>query len=178
MRASAAIASLTVGWLALSRAQEGVGRVERREGAAALSPASRKLLEEQARAAMEVSDMELERVRLLVLLKPESLPFEPIVAWSRRAMEARLRLALDDRQRLDAIREHRRRAVLLERIVGDYSRTGQCRITEVPRARYYRLEADRLLIEAGGDPANEKEEAAADLAPKGPSQPPPPPVSR
>ena len=154
-----------------------MGRVERREGAAALSPASRKLLEEQARAAMEVSDMELERVRLLVL-KPESLQFEPIVAWSRRAMEARLRLALDDRQRLDAIREHRRRAVLLERIVGDYSRTGQCRMSEVPRARYYRLEADRLLIEAGGDPANEKEEAAADRAPKGPSQPPPPPVSR
>ncbi len=174
MLASAAIGSMTVGWLTLSRAQEGVGRIEKREGAAALSPASRKLLEEQARAAQEVSDLELERVRLLAL-RSESLQSELIVAWSRRAMEARLRLALDDRQRLDAIREHRRRAVLMERIVGDYSRTGQCRITEVPRARYYRLEADRLLIEAGGDPAKEKEEAAADPAPKGPSQPPPPP---
>lgn len=151
--ASAVVGStMTAGWLALSRAQEGAGRVETREGAGALSPASRKLLEEQARAAKEVSDMELERVRLLAL-RSESLQSELIVAWSRRAMEARLRLASDDRQRLDAIREHRRRTVLMERIVDGYSRTGQCRITEVPRARYYRLEADRLLIEAGGDPS-------------------------
>ena len=176
MLASAAILSMTAGWLALSRAQEGPGRVEPRLHPEVPSPASRNLLEEQALMAKEVSDLEL--VRFQEMHEIGNAEFETILTWSRRAMEARLRLASDNRQRLETIREHRRRAVRVERLAEGYAQSGQCRKSEVPRARYYRLEADRLLIEAGGDPSKEKEEAEAAPAPKGPSQPPPPPASR
>jgi hypothetical protein len=76
-----------------------------------------------------------------------------IPAWSRRLMEDRLRLADTPGARLDAIREHRNRMISLERQIRRYTETRQYQPAEAFKVKYYRLEADQLLAEAGVDPA-------------------------
>ena len=79
-----------------------------------------------------------------------------IPAWSRRLMEDRLRLADTPGARLDAIREHRNRMISLERQIRRYTEAeAPIQPAEAFKVKYYRLEADQLLAEAGVDPAKE-----------------------
>jgi RNA polymerase sigma factor (sigma-70 family) len=79
-----------------------------------------------------------------------------IPAWSRRLMEDRLRLADTPGARLDAIREHRNRLISLERQIRRYTEAeAPIQPAEAFKVKYYRLEADQLLAEAGVDPAKE-----------------------
>jgi hypothetical protein len=78
-----------------------------------------------------------------------------IPAWSRRLMEDRLWLADTPGARLDAIREHRNRMISLERQIRRYTEARQYSPGEAFKVKYYRLEADQLLAEAGIDPAKE-----------------------
>ncbi len=72
-------------------------------------------------------------------------------------MADRLRIAGSDVERLAATREHRDRMKDLEGLVGGYARTGQGRVSDSLKATYYRLEADQLLVEAGGQDASQVE---------------------
>jgi hypothetical protein len=104
---------------------------------------------------------------------------EDICLWSRRLLDDRLRLSPTPAERLDAIREHRNRMIFMERFAMESARTGQARRSDGLRGRYYRLEADQILAEAGEDP--EKEPAPdAEKAGAGPAPPapPPPPLPR
>ena len=80
---------------------------------------------------------------------------DQVPAWSRRLMEDRLRLAATPAERLDAVREHRNRMISFERLILRYTEKGAGSIVEAPKVKYYRLEADQLLAEAGVDPAKE-----------------------
>ena len=83
--------------------------------------------------------------------------FAEIPFWSHWLMVDRLRIAATEAERLAAIREHRHRMRVLERLVREYARTGQGRGSDSLKATYYRLEADQFLIEAGGDDATKVE---------------------
>ena len=68
-------------------------------------------------------------------------------------MEDRLRLADTAEARLDAIREHRNRLTSLERQIRRYTESGApIQPAEAFKVKYYRLEADQFLAEAGVDP--------------------------
>ena len=81
--------------------------------------------------------------------------FAEIPSWSHRLMVDRMRIAATEAERLEAIREYRDRMRDLERLVGGYARTGQGRVSDSLKATYYRLEADQLLVEAGGQDASQ-----------------------
>lgn len=74
-----------------------------------------------------------------------------IPVWSRRLMEDRLRLASTRDERLAAVRAHRDRMKTLERTAEGYAKTGRGRVSDALKVAYYRLEAEQLLVEAGGD---------------------------
>jgi RNA polymerase sigma factor (sigma-70 family) len=75
-----------------------------------------------------------------------------IATWSHRLMEGRLSLATTRDERLAAIREHRERIKAMENDVRVLFERGQVPQSGVVEVRYFRLEADQLLVEAGGDP--------------------------
>jgi RNA polymerase sigma factor (sigma-70 family) len=69
--------------------------------------------------------------------------------WSRRLMEARLRLAGAPAERIVAIREHRDRMVTLQRHTVRLFQSGQATQNDTLVSKYYRLEADEFLADAG-----------------------------
>jgi hypothetical protein len=79
-------------------------------------------------------------------------------------MEDRLRLARTPEDRLAAIREHRNRMIVHERLTRKYAEAAQVAPAEVLKAKYYRLEADQLLAEAGVDPDKEPPPAEPEKA--------------
>lgn len=99
---------------------------------------------------------------------------EEISFWSRCLTEDRLRLATTPAERLDAIREHRNRMVVHERLTGDSARAGSGRVLDALKGRYYRLEADQLLAEAGVDPVKEPPVTAPEDNPESPPASPSP----
>jgi hypothetical protein len=139
--------------------------------AGAPSPRSgRPFLESRIETAREVISRELKRFEI----DPTSTNAGDLIpAWSRRLMEDRLRLAATPAERLDAIREHRNRMISFERLIRRYTENVGP-IAEALKVKYYRLEADQLLAEAGVDPAKEPPvaETNRNLAP-----PPPAPSS-
>ncbi len=70
-------------------------------------------------------------------------------------MADRLRIAVTEAERLAAMREHRDRMRDLEGLVGGYVRAGQGRFSDSLKATYYRLEADQILVESGGQDASQ-----------------------
>ena len=76
--------------------------------------------------------------------------FAVIPFWSHRLMVDRLRIAATEADRLESMREHRDRMRDLEALMGGYAKTGQGRVSDSLKATYYRLEADQLLAESGG----------------------------
>jgi hypothetical protein len=137
------------------------------------------LLEARIETAHAILKLDLERLTYAVNTPGGATEiFDKIPTWSHRLMEDRLKLAATPAQRLDAIREHRNRMILHERMVSAYTRAGQGRLAEAMEAKYYRLEADQLLSEAGADPAKEPPvaEPEKDAAPQPPSPPAPTPA--
>jgi RNA polymerase sigma factor (sigma-70 family) len=123
--------------------------------AAAPSPRpGRALLEARIETAREIINRELDLFGLDLRAEPNV--GDRIPAWSRRLMEDRLRLADTAGARLDAIREHRNRMISLERQIRRYTEAEKpIQPAEAFKVKYYRLEADQLLAEAGVDPAKE-----------------------
>jgi RNA polymerase sigma factor (sigma-70 family) len=113
----------------------------------------RALLEARIETAREIINRELD---LFGDPRATTNIGDRIPAWSRRLMEDRLRLADTPEARLDAIREHRNRMISLERQIRRYTESeAPIQPAEAFKVKYYRLEADQLLVEAGVDPANE-----------------------
>jgi hypothetical protein len=113
----------------------------------------RALLEARIETAREIINRELD---LFGDPRAATNMGDRIPAWSRRLMEDRLRLADTPGARLDAIREHRNRMISLERQIRRSTEAGATiQPAEAFKVKYYRLEADQLLAEAGVDPAKE-----------------------
>ena len=113
----------------------------------------RALLEARIETAREIINRELD---LFGDPRAATNMGDRIPAWSRRLMEDRLRLADTPGVRLDAIREHRNRMISLERQIRRYTEAeAPIQPAEAFKVKYYRLEADQLLAEAGVDPAKE-----------------------
>jgi RNA polymerase sigma factor (sigma-70 family) len=128
----------------------------------------RTFLEARIQTAREILRQDMQRLRIMV--GEGDVGLEEIQVWSRHLMEDRLRLAGTPAERLDAIREHRNLMIALERMTTQWAATFQARTSDGLKGKYYRLEADQLLVEAGGDP--QKEAPAPE--PKQDAGPPPP----
>jgi RNA polymerase sigma factor (sigma-70 family) len=113
----------------------------------------RALLEARIETAREIINRELD---LFGDPRAATNMGDRMPTWSRRLMEDRLRLADTPGARLDAIREHRNRMISLERQISRSTESGATiQPAEAFKVKYYRLEADQLLAEAGVDPAKE-----------------------
>ena len=133
--------------------QQGTGGKPPAGAAGPRSPQRRALLESRIETAREIIRLDLERGMNLAMGANTLLQ---IVPWSQRLMEDRLELASSRAERLAAIREHRKLVLMLESGLNEYLKGGQCRISDVLKAKYDRLEADQLLVEAGVDLDKEK----------------------
>jgi RNA polymerase sigma factor (sigma-70 family) len=166
----------TIGAFAFAQGQKEPAKPDQpkaQELASSLLPLPiRSYLEARIETAREIIKLDLRRFQI----DPTSAAqYHQIPIWSRRVMEDRLRLARTADERLDAIREHRNRMVVHERLTRKQVEATQLTPADALKFKYHRLEADQLLAEAGVDP--EKEPPAADpegaTAPS-PSAPPPP----
>jgi hypothetical protein len=174
--ASVLVAGTAVGMAAFARGQkESAGPGRAQEVASSHAPQPwRTSLEARVETAREILKLNMERLRYNVNIPGGATEiFDKIPTWSRRLMEDRLRLASTPTERVDAVREHRNRMILHERLVSAYNSVGQGRGTEALEGKYYRLEADQLLAEAGVDP--EKEPPVVDPQ-QDPAAPPPSPA--
>jgi hypothetical protein len=111
------------------------------------------LLEARIETARKILQQAMDALRLPGELENGALTEIPV--WSRHIMDDRLRLASTPAQRLAAIREHRNRMVALDRRMGNLVQAGLGSVVYALKFKYYRLEADQLLTEAGVDPAKE-----------------------
>jgi RNA polymerase sigma factor (sigma-70 family) len=135
----------------------------------------RSLLEARIETAREIIKRDLDRLQLDPS-HSEHL-FHQMAIWSRHVMEDRLRLARTPEERLDAIREHRNRMIVHEgsaRRQYEFARVSS--LAESLKFKYYRLEADQLLAEAGVDPDKEPPPAEPEKATAPPASAPPRPV--
>lgn len=138
----------TLGYVA--SAQQGAGGPP--AGAArrpALKDAARKYLEARVETARQIVEADMNRFVNGLGTAAE------IPVWSHRLMADRLQLAKNAADRIKAIREHRRLMIDLEEMMVAFAKTGQVRMADALKARYYRLEADQLLAEEGIDPEKE-----------------------
>jgi RNA polymerase sigma factor (sigma-70 family) len=185
-----ALGSGTIGVLAMG--QQGPGRREsvvpeptapgsvarRPEGAKAVSTPgpgpshSKERWRALAEARVETA-REILRVQE-VLHREGEASLEGFTEWSRRLMEARLHLAEAPAERIAAIREHRDRMLILERRLSQRVKSATVPLTEFLKGKYFRLEADELLAEAGVDPGAEASPVEPERTPK----PPPAPASK
>ncbi len=148
--AAVGLVALGAGLLAQQNGSQRVGRPgqsEPKQGTA-LDRGLKILTEARIATAREILARDLERIRLMG--RREGDFSVEIPSWSHRLMADRLRSSVTEAERLAAIREHRDRMKDLEGLVGAYARTGQGHVSDSLKATYYRLEADQLLVEAGG----------------------------
>ncbi len=153
----------TAGVLAFAQRQKEPAKLDAPKAqavAGAPSPRQgRTSLEARIETAREIIDRELD---LLGDPRAATNMGDRIPAWSRRLMEDRLRLADTPGARLEAIREHRNRMISLERQIRRSTEAGATiQPAEAFKVKYYRLEADQLLAEAGVNPAKEPPVAEA-----------------
>ncbi len=132
--------------------------------------ARRKLLEERIETVRQIL-REQEQ-----LFQRGEIGFDDVPPWSRRLMEARLSLASTPAERLAALREHRNRMLVCERRLVRLAEAGQVKFLDTLMAKSYRLEADELLVEAGGDlsqeePMSEKKAVPGPLPDPAPQRP-------
>jgi hypothetical protein len=109
------------------------------------SKVPKELLEARVKAASDTYKENEARVR-----GGQGLPSE-LFGWSRRWLDAELALGKDKAARLAALQTHVKRTREVERILHAFSRTGQGRHADATAATYYRVQAEILLIEAGGE---------------------------
>jgi hypothetical protein len=74
--------------------------------------------------------------------------------WSRRWMDEELRLRTDPVARLAAIADHLERTKRLEQMADNLARSGHLRHSDALKVRYYRLEAEQILLEARATTGN------------------------
>ncbi len=166
-----AVGAGTLGHVA--SAQQGAGGPP--AGAAqapALNDTARKYLEARVETARQIVEADMTRYINGVGTSAD------IPAWSHRLMADRLRLARNAADRIKAIREHRRLMMDLEEMMAAYAKTGQVRMADALKAKYYRLEADQLLAEEGIDPEKEPIDRGPRKAGGAPAPPAPPSPSR
>ena len=115
---------------------------------AAPSPAPPKvpkeLLEQRVKAAKRTYERRLTRIRLA-----EGMPAD-LFGWSRRWLDAELALSKDKAARLASLQAHVKRTREVEGIADVYAKAGQGQQDHADEATYYRIEAEIMLIEAGG----------------------------
>jgi hypothetical protein len=110
---------------------------------APVEPAIKALIEGRLRTAREVFEEEMGRYEHTLTLFSDDTS-----VWSRRWMEEQLRLSPKPAERLVAIQDHLKRVKRLEIVAQQYAKTGQGRISDALKAKYFRLEAEELLAEA------------------------------
>jgi RNA polymerase sigma factor (sigma-70 family) len=114
-----------------------------------------RFLEDRIKAARAIIEVDLELIQNPPQGRTLGEVLNEIPVWSRHLMEDRLRLAATPAERLDAIREHRNLMVVFEIVMESSAEAGRGPSSAALKGKYYRLEADQLITEAGGDPAKE-----------------------
>jgi len=105
----------------------------------------KELLEARIKAARDTYKETEQRMR-----GGQGLPAE-LFGWSRRWLDAELALIKDKAARLSALQAHVKRTREVERLMHVFARTGQGKYADATAATYYRIEAEIMLIEAGGE---------------------------
>ena len=137
----------------------------------AIDPAVRALAEERVAAARGVYEQGMELYK-----HAREGSTHDLAEWSRRWLDEQLGVTSDAAERLAAIRAHLDRTRFLEQLAEARKEGARGTYGEVLKARYYRLEAQQRLIEAGGARLLLKGPTPAATAPGGP--PPPAPTPR
>jgi hypothetical protein len=108
-----------------------------------VDPEIRPLIEACVATAREVFEQEIKRYEQTLTAFPDDTAF-----WSRRWMEDQLRLGLKQAEAVAAIQAHLDRVKRLERIAEQYAKAGQSRPSDALKAKYFRLEAEQMLVVA------------------------------
>jgi RNA polymerase sigma factor (sigma-70 family) len=148
----------SAGFLALAQRPEQSGKPEPPKpiAAAPLDGPARQILEARIATAREILDMVLEMIKTPQPRKVPGMMEDDYAHWSRRLLEDRLRLAANRNQRLEAIREHRDRMIVLVFVMDAAVKAERAGPAEAAKARYFRLEADQFLADEGIDPKQER----------------------
>jgi hypothetical protein len=147
--ASAGILTVGAGLLAQQSKGSGVGQRVGGPGEPAtkdtvsVDPAIKPLIESCVATAREVFEQEIKRYEETLTAFPDDTAF-----WSRRWMEDQLRLGLKQAEGLAAIQAHLERVKHLEKIAEQYAKAGQGRTSDALKAKYFRLEAEQMLVVA------------------------------
>jgi hypothetical protein len=113
------------------------------KGRETAAPPSRALIEARMATAREVVQREMQRLETTVNPAVEDTP-----VWSRRWMDEEVLLRTDPAARLTAIADHLERTRRLEQFADNLARAGQARHSDALKARYYRLQAEQILLDA------------------------------
>jgi hypothetical protein len=148
--ASVAILSAGAGLLAQQTGGGGAGprggepgQPAAAHGLAPVAPAIKALIEARIGTARGIFELEMKRFEDALTIFPDDTS-----VWSRRWMEDQLRLGPKPAEKLAAIQAHLERVKRLEKIADQYARTGQGRTSDALKAKYFRLEAEQMLVEA------------------------------
>ena len=131
-------------------------------------PAIKALIEARIATAREIVQGQTQRAESSV-----APPAEDTADWSRRWMDDELRLRTNPAARLTAIADHLERTKRLEQIADNLARAGQLRHSDALKARYHRLEAEQILLEARATHGTDPNPATAPKADRAKSEPPP-----
>ncbi len=131
----------------IETAAPGDGRTENRHEVAPkdpvpAAPPGRALVQERAATARQIVEQDMQRLKAAMTLPGDDFP-----AWSRRWMEEQIRLHPAPAERIAAIQAHLARMKELEQILDGYAKTGQGRVVDALKMKYFRLEAEQMLAE-------------------------------
>ena len=104
----------------------------------------KELLEARLKASRDAYQYKEKRLRRGV-----GAPIE-LSDWSRRWLDAQLALREKKADRIAAYQSHLERATEIERVARNEAESGQRRPDDAIAAAYYRIDAEIMLIEAGG----------------------------
>ena len=113
------------------------------KGLAPVDPAVNALIKARLETARDVFKHEMDRYENTLTLFADDT-----AVWSRRWMEAELRLSPTPTEKLAAIQAHLERVKRLETIADQYAKAGQGKTLDALKAKYFRLEAEQMLAEA------------------------------
>jgi hypothetical protein len=108
-----------------------------------VDPAIKPLIESCVATAREIFQHQMKQYEDTLTAPPDDTAF-----WSRRWMEDQLRLGLKQADGLAAIQAHLERVKRLEKIAEQYAKTGQGRPSDALKAKYFRLEAEQMVVVA------------------------------
>jgi hypothetical protein len=90
---------------------------------------------------------------------------EELFGWSRRWLDAELALCKDKAARLAAMQDHVKRTREVERLAHAYAKAGQSKAADASASTYYRIEAEIMLLEAGGELPKQDKKVEEELKP-------------